>query len=106
MGPTPKNKKLKTEKKVADFKQKKNTRRIEIKAPQLAIRNFIDITGKRMNTSCVFYFYVVLFENQNISSIYLQKTSTSFCYSAREKHAFIVQLINIKNNLTCLTCGE
>ena len=79
MGPTPKNKKLKTEKKVADFKQKKNTRRIGIKASQLAIRNFIDITGKCMNTSCVFYFCVVLFENQNISSMYLQKTSTPFC---------------------------
>ena len=53
-----------------------------------------------------FTFYVVFFENQNISSIYMQKTSTSSCYSACEKHALTVQLINIKNSLTCLTCEE
>ena len=59
-----------------------------------------------MNTPCVFYIYVVFFENQNISGIYLQKTSTSFCYSACEKRAFAVQLINIKSSLRCLTCEE
>ena len=72
---------------------------------QLAIRNFIDITTEHMNTPCAFYFYVVFFENKNISSIYLQKTNTS-CYSPCEKHVIFVQLINIKNNLTCLTYEE
>ena len=58
-----------------------------------------------MNAPCVFYFYVIFFENQNMSSIYLQKTNTSSsCYLACEKYAFNVQLIHIKNSLTCLTC--
>ena len=59
-----------------------------------------------MNAPCDFYFYVIFFENQNISSIYMQKTNTSSCYSASEKHAFTVELINIKNSLTYLTYDE
>ena len=46
----------KTEEKIFDFKQKKETRK-GISASQLAIRHFSDVTGKHLNTPC-FYFYL------------------------------------------------
>ena len=58
------------------FKQKKETRK-GINASQLAIRNFNDITGKHINTLCIFNFYVVFLKSQSISSTSLQKSSTS-----------------------------
>ena len=89
-GPATKSKKIKIElkRRFFYFKQKKETRRKGTNASQLAIRNFNDITGKHMNTRRVFYFYLVLFENQKISSTFLQKTNTFSCYSTCENLAF------------------
>ena len=43
------------------FKQKKETRRKEINASQLAVRNLNNVTGKHLKTPA-FYFYVVFLE--------------------------------------------
>ena len=75
--------KKKLKRKLFDFKQKKETGKKVIKASQLAIRNFNDITGKNMNTPCVFYFYTVFLKSQSISSTYLQKRNkATFLHSS------------------------
>ena len=56
-----------------DFKHKNETRRKEINASQLAIRNLNDTTGKHVNTPCFFYFYLVFFKTRNFSSTLCRK---------------------------------
>ena len=85
------------------FKQRKKTRRKGIKVSQFAIKNFNDITGKHINTPCVFYLYLVFLKFQNISNIFLQKKNTSS--SLQKRSLFPVLLINIrKTDKWFITC--